>query len=93
MTADPEGLERLRRVARRLLWGALLCLVLPALAWLGTALYESLAAPAGGHLAGILSVALVLYIAPAGLVLLVLGLAAGGLARWLGRRRDRETAS
>ena len=85
MAAAPDGVERLRGVARKLLWGALVCLLLPALAWLGTALWEELVPPTAGHSAGILAVALVL--APVGLVLLVLGLAATGWARWLGRRQ------
>lgn len=86
MTADAQGLDRLRGVARRLLWGALICLVLPALAWLGVALYETVVPPTDGHVWGILAVALVLYVAPVGVVLLVLGLAAAGWAWWLGRR-------
>jgi hypothetical protein len=82
-----EGLERLRGVARSLAWGALVCLVLPALAWLGTTLWQRLAAPAEMHLPGLLTALLVLYVAPVGLVLLVLALAAGAWAWWLGRRR------
>ena len=89
MRADTDGLDRLRGVARWLLWGALICLVLPALAWLGTALYETLAPPTDGHLWGILAVALVLYVAPVGVVLLVLGLAASAWTRWLGRAQAR----
>ncbi len=86
MSVPPDGLARLRGVARRLLWGAAVCLVLPALAWLGTALYEGLVPPADGHVPGLLAAILVLYVAPVGVVLLVLGLAAGGWAWWLGRR-------
>ena len=85
MDAPVEGLERLRGVARWLLWGALICLVLPTLAWLGTALFESLVPPGDGHAVVMLTAALVLYVAPVGLVLLVLGLAASGGAWWLGR--------
>jgi hypothetical protein len=92
MPAQPDGLARLRRVARRLLWGALACLVLPALALLGTALYEELVPPTDMHLPGLLSVVLVLYVAPVGVVLLVLGLAAAGWAWWLGRDRAPGSA-
>lgn len=87
MTA-PEGVERLRGVARRLLWGGLVCLVLPALAWLGTALSEGLAPTAdGGGIAGRLAALLMLYVAPVGLVLALLGVVAAVWARWLGRER------
>lgn len=86
MAEDPQGLDRLRSLARRLLWGALICLVLPALAWLGTALYETISPPGDGHVWGILAVALVLYVAPVGAVLLVLGIAAAGGAWWFGQR-------
>ena len=85
MVALEDGLERLRRVARRLLWGALACLALPALALLGTALYEGLVPPTDMHLPGLLTAVLVLYVAPVGVVLLILGLLAGGSAWWLGR--------
>lgn len=85
MAPPVEGLDRLCRVARRLLWGALICLVLPALAWLGTALWERLVPPTDMHLPGLLTALLVLYLAPAGLVLLLLGLAATAWAWWLGR--------
>ncbi len=85
MATPVEGLERLRRVARRLLWGALICLLLPALAWLGTALWERLVPTADLHLPGLLAALLVSYLAPAGLVLLVLGLAAAAWAWWLRR--------
>ena len=87
MTATgSDGHDRLRGVARKLLRGALACLVLPALAWLGVVLYETVTPPSDGHLWGILAVALVLYVAPVGAVLLVLGLAARGWAWWLGRQ-------
>jgi len=86
MPAPPSGLARLRGVARRLLWGAVVCLLLPGLAWLGTALYEELVPPTEGHLPGLLTVLLVLYLAPVGVVLLVLGLLAGGWTWWQGRR-------
>ena len=85
--APRDGLTRLRGVARRLLWGALACLLLPALAWLGTALYEMLVPPTDMHLPGLLTAVLVLYVAPVGVVLLVLALTAGGWAWWLGRDR------
>lgn len=93
MAAPGEGVDRLRGVARRLLWGALICLLLPTLAWLGTALYEQIVPPTDSHLAGILTVALVLYVAPVGSVLLVLGLAAGGWSWWLERQRPDGRAS
>ena len=85
---DPaaEGLEKLRGTARRLLWGALICLLLPAITWLGVALFESLAPGAGGNAPGLVSALLVLYVAPVGVVLLVLGLVAHGWAWWLARR-------
>ena len=87
-TAD--GLERLRGVVRRLLWGALICLLLPALAWLGTALFTELAPGTGGRMPELLSALLVLYVAPVGVVLLILGLVAGGWAWWLGRDGERR---
>ncbi len=93
MPASPHGLDRLRRTVRRLLWGGVVCLILPALVWLGTALYEQLVPPAEGHLPGLLTVVLVLYVAPVGVVLLILGLVAGGWAWWLGRERARETST
>lgn len=87
--AEPrEGLDRLRGVTRWLLWGAAVCLVLPVLAWWGTALYEALVPPTDMHLPGLLTAALVLYLAPVGVVLLVLGLAAGAWAWWLDRRGE-----
>jgi hypothetical protein len=86
MSDGQDGLARLRGTAHWLLWGALLCLVLPILALLGTALYERLVPPTDMHLPGLLTAMLILYVAPLGLVLLVLGLAAGGWAWWIGRR-------
>jgi hypothetical protein len=85
MPAPRDDLARLRGVARRLLWGALVCLLLPALAWLGTGLYEKLVPPTDMHLPGLLTAVLVLYVAPVGVVLLVLGLTAAGWAWWVGR--------
>ena len=91
MASGPQsGLDRLRGVARRLLWGALACLLLPALALLGTALYEELVPPTDMHLPGLLTAMLVLYLAPVGAVLLVLAFAAGLWAWWL--RRESEPA-
>ena len=87
MAADHDGRDQLRRVARRMLWGALVCLGLPILALLGTVLYETLVSPTDAHLWGLLAAALLLYVAPVGAVLLVLGLAAAGWAWWLGRDR------
>ena len=86
MTEEPEGLVKLRGTARRLLWGALICLLLPAVVWLGTALVEGLASSgAAGRAPGLLSALLVLYVAPVGVVLLILGLVAWGWAWWLRR--------
>ncbi len=83
MPEPPDGIAQLRGVARRLLWGAAVCLLLPAMAWLGTALYESSTASGGSQLAGLAGILLV--VARVGLVLLALGLAATGWAWWLGR--------
>ncbi len=86
---DPyDGLERLRRVARGLLWTALACLTAPAIALLGANLYEHLEQPTDMHLPGLLSAALVFYLAPVGVVLLLLALLAGAWAWWLGRAVD-----
>ncbi len=93
MWTSREDLTRLRRVARRLVWGAVICSALPILAWLGAALYEELVPPTDGHLPGLLTAALVLYLAPVGLVLLILGLLASVLAWWLGRKRASLDAS
>ena len=91
MTAGPrEELDRLRATARRLLWAALVCLAVPALTWFGVALVEGLAPEAGGRAPGFLSALLVLYVAPVGAVLLILGLVAGGWAWWLERGLDRR---
>lgn len=76
MPAPPDGIAQLRAVARRLLWGAAVCLVLPAVAWLGTALYEGLTASGSGLLAGLAGILGV--VARVGLVLLALGLLAAG---------------
>lgn len=83
MPEPPDGIARLRGVARRLLWSGLACLVVPATTWLGAALYESLAAPAGGRLAGLAGILAV--VARVGLALVALGLLAGGWA-WRLRR-------
>lgn len=80
-----EGLHRLRRTARGLLWGGLICLALPALALLSTYLYGRVVPPTDMHLPGLLSALLLLYVTPVGLVLLLLALAAGAWVRWLGR--------
>ena len=90
MTGEREGLVKLRGTARRLLWGALICLLVPAIAWLGTTLVEGLAPGAGGRGPGLLSALLVLYVAPVGVVLLILGLVARGWAWWLGRDSQRR---
>lgn len=93
MSQSADGLGRLRGVAHRLLWGAVACLVLPALAWLGTALYGALTPTAGGRPVELLTAILVLYVAPVGVVLLVLGLVAGAWAWWLSRERAREKSA
>ena len=91
MTAGPrEELARLRGTARRLLWAALGCLVVPAVTWLGAALFEGLAPDGGGQAPGFLSALLVLYLAPVGVVLGVLGLIARAWAWWLERDLDRH---
>ena len=86
MDAPVEGLERLRGVARRLVWGALVCSVVPILAWLGSSLYSGIAPGSEDGPAGKLAVLLVMYMLPVGAVLLVLGAAASAWAWWLGRR-------
>ena len=93
MWASRGDLTRLRGVARRLVWGAVVCIALPILAWLAAALYENSVAPTDGYLPGLLTAALVLYLAPVGLVLLVLGSLASVLAWWLGRDRASLDAS
>ncbi len=90
MSEPQVGLERLRGVARRLIWGAAVCTLLPILGWLGTALYEAIMTPPGGRVAGPVSQALVAYTVPLGAVLLVLGLLASGCAWWLGRAQERQ---
>ncbi len=83
MSAPPDGITQLRGVARRLLWGGAVCLVVPALAWLGSALYGGPMAPGAGRLAALAGILAV--VARVGLVLLALGLAASGWAWWLRR--------
>lgn len=94
MTAGPrEEVARLRGTARRLLWAAMVCVVVPAVSWLGVALFEGLAPGSGGQAPGFLSALLVLYLAPVGVVLLVLGLVARAWAWWLDRGLDRSGAA
>ncbi len=91
MTVGPrQGIVKLRATARRLLWGALVCLVVPAVAWLGSALFAELGAGGGGSLLELVSALLVLYMAPVGVVLLILGLIARGWCWWLERDLDRR---
>lgn len=85
MTTDDQGLDRARAVSRWLLWGGLACLALPALALLGAFLYETAVPPTDMHLWGLLAAFLVLYVAPVGVVLLALWLAAAAWGWWLGR--------
>lgn len=93
MTADPAREARtLRRAARQMLWVALVGLLLPALATLVAGLYQELVHPTDMHLPGLSAAALIFYLAPVGLVFLVLGLSAGAWARWLDRKGSRRRA-
>ena len=62
-------LSKLRAV---LFWGGIGCLLITMIAFVGTAIYEWIIPPTDMHLPGLITAVLMFYVAPSGVVLLVL---------------------
>ena len=88
-----QGKSILQRVTAWLCWFGGGLLLLTAIAFTATAIYEWIVPPADMHLPGLLTAAMILYVAPIGGILLVLG----GMM-WIGvsfanRRKSTDNSS
>ena len=70
----------LQTIARVSCIGGGALVLLPIIAFLATAIYETMVPPTDMHLPGLLTAAMLLYVAPVGGTLLVLG-----VLLWIGR--------
>lgn len=78
-----------RKTAGKLVIAGFMLLLLTAVSYIGTAVYEWFAPPTDMHPAGLFTAVMMLYGAPAGVFLLV----CGGLARLIGFFADRLNAA